>query len=253
MAAYTTSKRKRKRKRSVKLRSMIYILLFVLIASSGVYFCMESSSFAVDKIEVQGTRFTDDETIINASGILLGDNLFKVNRKSAKTNLENLYYVREAKISRVLPSTVRITIVERDPFLILNDNAYYYYLDEDLTIIKYQATLEIYDVPLISNVVVTVAEIGQVIETDQMWVMKMVANMAGVLRDAEVLDKVSEFYITDSNVVNIYTKAGGVIVVKNQAIFDKSLQFIYTVLLDDNLPVYIELMESGNHIYRPTN
>jgi len=81
----------------------------------------------------------------------------------------------------------------------------------------------------------------------------MVYNMSLNLKEVDVLKNVSEFYISGDNIVHLYTKGGSIIKITNQKIFEDNFQFIYTILSEDNLPMSIELMENGNHIYKQIN
>jgi cell division protein FtsQ len=242
--------RTRKRKRRIKLKYRAYLLLLLIIICFVIYFCMESPIFDIDQITVQGNLNTSSENIISVSNICIGENIFKINASKNEKYIEDLCFVKKANIKRKLPSSVIIEIVEKEPLLIINDSGNYIYVDDELTVIETKSNNDDYKIPLLSNIEISSAEPGQKVEAEKMWIFEMIFNMATDIKNAGVLSDVSEFYITEENSVDLYTKGGSVIKIANQKIFDDNFQFIYTILSDDNMHASIELMENGNHIYK---
>ena len=79
--------------------------------------------FKVDTISVSGNDRYSRETILAASGVSEGDNLFLLNKYDAAARItEALPYVESVRLSRKLPGTLRIDIVEcSDPAGIQQD------------------------------------------------------------------------------------------------------------------------------------
>ena len=79
----------------------------------GVVLLLVLVFFRVDKIEVTGNvRYTPEE-VADASGITLGDVLMGVNKtRAASRILVKLPYVKQVEVAKVLPGTVRFTLVE---------------------------------------------------------------------------------------------------------------------------------------------
>jgi cell division protein FtsQ len=249
----TSNLRVKKRKRTMKLRTRIYILLLLLTACFGVYFCMESPVFNIDHIAVNGNVLTDAENIIKVSNIYIGENIFKINSSKNEEYIEGLYYIKSAKIKKVFPASIVIEVEEKEPILIINDGGNYIYVDDELTVIKEQSSTDNSKIPLLSNLTILSSEPGQKVEAEKTWILDMIYNMALNLKEVDVLKNVSEFYISDDNIVHLYTKGGSVIKITNQKIFESNFQFIYTILSEDNIPMSVELMENGNHIYKQIN
>jgi len=89
-----------------------------------------SSIFTVDSIEVRGNKHYTAEEIINMGHAVPGRNLFYgLNKKETEEYLEQNPYIKSAKVSRKLPSTMVIKVTERkeklafrydDDFLIMD-------------------------------------------------------------------------------------------------------------------------------------
>lgn len=81
----------------------------------GTYrFALTSPRFGVGKIEVEGQRQRGDAVIAELAGIQLGQNLFSVDTGIAEKRLLADPWVEQARITRELPSTLRIALQERE-------------------------------------------------------------------------------------------------------------------------------------------
>ena len=103
----------KKRRRRKKINPLLLLLLFVLFMVGVVAF-LNSSAFAIRKIEVDGNHYYTQSQVIDMSGIESGKNLiFELRTKAARNALLKSPYIRTAVIERVPPDTVKIVIEER--------------------------------------------------------------------------------------------------------------------------------------------
>lgn len=100
------------RKMKKRQRKQLAFLVGVVLTISVVSIILLTPAFDINKIEVHGNSVLKDEQIIKASGIVEGVNIFGISVKETKENIKSLGYVENVKIKRVLPSTVKITVVE---------------------------------------------------------------------------------------------------------------------------------------------
>lgn len=118
MARRSRRNRRRRRGRFAFLcRLLCFVLICAAIVGALVLF------FKVDTISVSGNDRYSRETILAASGVSEGDNLFLLNKYDAAARItEALPYVESVRLSRKLPGTLRIDIVEcSDPAGIQQD------------------------------------------------------------------------------------------------------------------------------------
>lgn len=92
--------------------------LFKLLCAFAVVVALTMGAtvfFQVETVVVSGnSRYTQEE-VIQATGVQIGDNLFRMNKyQIAKQVLQSLPYVEEVMIRRSLPSTILITVSEWD-------------------------------------------------------------------------------------------------------------------------------------------
>ena len=117
-------KKKRGRKRTKIILSIIVFVVGMLVFSF-------SSFFDVDSIDVVGNSYFTAEEIINMAHAEPGKNLlYHPDKGSITKYLEANPYIKKAKVSRGLPSTLIITVEEReqigaikydDDYLIIDD------------------------------------------------------------------------------------------------------------------------------------
>jgi hypothetical protein len=76
---------------------------------------LRSPLLDVDEIQVVGAEVTPVAEVVAASGILVGQQLLDVDGQAAARRLEELPWVRRARVGRAWPGAVRISVVERAP------------------------------------------------------------------------------------------------------------------------------------------
>lgn len=87
----------------------LIVILVALVMAMTVF-------FRVHHITVQGNTRNSQEEILEAAGIQTGDNLFFVDLDAAGDRvLLQFPYLREVKLSRVLPDKIQMTVTEREP------------------------------------------------------------------------------------------------------------------------------------------
>lgn len=100
------------------LRMLWGVIVVVGIAVGvtwGVYrYTTTSPRFAVKDLQVKGLARTSRESILQMSGVTLGDNLFRLNLGHVEACLLKNPWVREAHVTRKLPSTLRVDLEERE-------------------------------------------------------------------------------------------------------------------------------------------
>lgn len=94
-------------------RRFFRIILLIAVLTSSAMYMMKSEIFNIDNYKIQGNYKLNNETIINASSINKGENIFKINRSLTKENILKLPYIKEVEIKRKLPRTLIFNVEER--------------------------------------------------------------------------------------------------------------------------------------------
>ncbi len=128
------------------MRSRLILTVLVSVAAITLIGLgiLRGSLFRVNNIEIICDELTEEEidTLITASGLTVGDSIFKVNEDKVKNALlaTGEYYAE--KVMVVYPSTVKINIVKKHPAAVVEYNGMYIITDKDLSTIKTQRSIE---------------------------------------------------------------------------------------------------------------
>ena len=113
-----------KRGRKTKRRGygFVIVIVFILVAVLSI-----SLFFKIDTIKVEGNSNVDTESIIGASGIKIGNNLFFLNKyKAARKVLEASPWIEELKIFRRVPGTIVIEVTEAKAVCVIEHKGTYW-------------------------------------------------------------------------------------------------------------------------------
>lgn len=97
-------------KKAIALVTTVVIAL-VAIAAAVAWFV---PVFKVESIEINGAVRTDTEVAREVSGITAGDNLLRIDATGAAHAIAEMPWVSSVTLNRRLPSTVEITLTERE-------------------------------------------------------------------------------------------------------------------------------------------
>lgn len=174
--------------------------MLVLVAG---YVLLRSPLFEVKKVLVRDNHFLSEERIRSAADIGLGVNIFKLDLASAAANLTLIPMLKEAKITRTLPSTVVITVKERVPLGLLPTGDGFIEVDEEgVCLIKTGAGAP--GLPVITGVQGEVAGLGQAVKSGKLG--DALAVVKGL--PAGTLANLSEVHVDEDGQIKIYTLEG---------------------------------------------
>ncbi len=113
--------------RAARVRLAVVSLSLVLGAGAGFYVIWfggqwlmnqvlyENKAFAIEKLEVQTDGVISLEQLRRWAGVRLGENLLALDLGRVRRDLRMVSTVQSVSLERVLPHTLRIQVVEREP------------------------------------------------------------------------------------------------------------------------------------------
>lgn len=132
---------KTERKKRANRRLILYLTFFFLLILLVVYF--QSPLSHIRHIIVEGTEHVEERLIMEMSGIEIGNSMWNVDKEEAKKNIQQLEEVADVNVERFLPSTVHITIVERERIAYVEKNGRYLPVLENGVILTEQSVRNI--------------------------------------------------------------------------------------------------------------
>ena len=107
---YYQKKKRRKKKAKVLFFTLLFILLMMTLSILSM-----TVFFNADTIIVEGnTRYTTEE-ILEAGGLKIGQNLFRLDKFKVIEDMESLPYIKEVTIRRKLPNGLKVDVIENQP------------------------------------------------------------------------------------------------------------------------------------------
>jgi cell division protein FtsQ len=110
-----------------------------------------AKAFATREVEVTGASRLSHDEVLAAAGLALGRNVFEVSPEQAKARLEQNPWVAEAHVTRRLPGSYRIEVIEQQPAALLQLEALYL-VSEEGSVLKPLSADDPTDLPVITGV-----------------------------------------------------------------------------------------------------
>lgn len=157
----------------VKVVSGLVLLAVTVGALAfGVHrYAQTTPRFAVSTVEIQGTKRLLREDVLAASGIQKGQNIFSLQIEKAERALVDSPWISSARVTRRLPGTVKLDVVEREPKAIAVISDKNFLVSQDGTPFKELGSGDPHDLPLITGITARAlsqdrrAEIERIVQT----------------------------------------------------------------------------------------
>lgn len=106
----------------------------------------------IEEFSISGRRYTRESEIVAAVGAYYGDPILGIEPGDAKLRIEGLPWVQSAEVERILPKTISVTVIERVPLAIWQNDARHQIIDtEGMVIPDQQASLFLEELPVVSG------------------------------------------------------------------------------------------------------
>lgn len=192
-------------------QNLITSISFILLILLAFFILLRSSLFEVKQVVVKGNEHLSSEKIKALAEISPGINIFKINLTRVSERIHLLPMVKKVKLTRKLPSTVVITIIERRPVGLLPQNDSFMEIDEDGVCLQ-KGKSSTYGLPVITGVIDPLQKglknrtftPGQQIKSTRLdLALKVIKTLP-----PEVLPILSEVNVEQQNQVNLFTLDG---------------------------------------------
>ncbi|MBO5453946.1 MAG: FtsQ-type POTRA domain-containing protein [Clostridia bacterium] len=191
-------KSREKKKKHSKRRTLIILFFLAVIA------VLMSPYFNVKWFDIKGMGVVAPTQIKSASGIALGQNMFRVNIKKCKDSIRKIPYIDDAKIYRHPKGGIIISVTERTPF------GYIKNATGDLIIDKEGRVLEVAGKNYDYNGIVEIAGIkagnlkaGTYLGENFSENLKLAVEIRSKLEENKIEDRVSSINVKNKNSITL--------------------------------------------------
>ena len=118
-------------------------------AAAGAKKYAASAGFRLDEVTVEGRNRTAAPEVLAALGAVQGRFIFDIDLEADRQRLEDLAWVERATVSRRLPGTIHVRLVEREPFAVWQRGGRLSLVDASGTIITDEGLADYAHLPLV--------------------------------------------------------------------------------------------------------
>lgn len=236
------SKKQKKRMSRAKRLMRSGILLVLLIAIiSGV--CLFAPFFNITKIKVEGNAQVLTEEILDRAPIVVGTNIFKLNKRTVKKSLTSLAYLDKIKVKRSLPSTVRIKVTESYAHLLFPYASGYVVTDEAGKVLEEISDCTGWELPQVIGVEIEQVKISEKITVQDRVKFDIILDCIQYFKEHGHLENMSVMDFSDITNIWITYKEGFRVNFAKFENMDYKLKMLDAVLpqVDRSEGTYIDL------------
>ncbi|MCI4590046.1 cell division protein FtsQ/DivIB [Sphingobium sp. BYY-5] len=107
------------------------------------------AGFEVEKVEVRGVERMDEQSVYNIALGQVDRSMLSLDLPKVRTEMLKLGWVKDARISRRLPDTLVVDIVERDPVAVWQHDGQLHLIDVQGVVLQSVAANAVPDLPLV--------------------------------------------------------------------------------------------------------
>ena len=124
----------------------------IAVAWGARRYITTSPRFGIRTVLVDGNRRLSAEDIAARGGVTIGRNIFEVDLETAGATIANEPWVEKAVVTRRLPSTVNISVVEREAWAVATIGGELYLVTRDGDPFKRVSDGDPFDLPVITGI-----------------------------------------------------------------------------------------------------
>jgi len=210
------------------LHRLFGVLALVLVVLLGGTLFLTSSAFGVSEIVVTGSTHLTDSEIIRLCGVDLGTNIFKVPTTAVRDRLMALPRVAQATVSRRLPGTLVVSVVEREGVALLPCGQQFAELDASGLPIEFHRFIGALGLPVVTGVAVEGVTLGRTVQAPGLDAALATAAALG----AEGRTEIAEIHIDADGQAVLYTRPGTPVYVGQATGLDVKIPTLLGILAD---------------------
>lgn len=237
-----------RRRRKKKLQKTL--LLFTLMISLCTILCLKLPYFNIKTIQVLGNKNISQSNIISLSKISTGNNIFYIDLKDSENNILSNPYIYSAEIIRKLPSTVQISVKEREAvFYNVKDNMNLV-IDKNAIVLQQRDDIRGMKLIKLDGLDYNKVELGKIISDADSRRADVVKALGDIIESNKILGITS---IDVSNSVDIKIYYGNILIkIGNEDDIDKKMNKALNMLERKEIKGakgYIDVSFEGNPVF----
>lgn len=207
--------------------------------------------YNVSKIEVSGNAQNDAQTIVAASGINIGENIFKINLADVRRRVSKVAFVSAVGVRRSFPNKIKISVTEGEECAYISFIGNYVGIDEKGKILEIKQQGE-FDKPIIYGLKIDNFEIGTTVTVGDEKARNALSDILAQVKSSRVTDAILSVDINDTDNIIMMLRSGVEVKLGNSDSLKYKIAYLKSVLdeLGDVSGGVINLADTENVTYR---
>lgn len=234
---------------------LLIIALFYLAIIQLRHIFFHTSYFELKTVEVTGNIRLDKEETVTAAGVAPAQNVLLLDREAARQRLLMHPVIKEAKVELVGLHHLKLSILERTPFMYAKVGTTFYEIDEDGIVLHTEGLGDL-DLPIVTGLSLEASQDGDSLKNHdgffmaQNWIKKL---------EPEILKNISEINFSSHQSPYLFLITGEKVYPSGLDDFKNRYLFLRALL--DNLrknnvePIYLDMRAPSESVIvvRPKN
>ena len=252
-AKASNGQRHKKRKKDNRTKAVIVFLIVVMVA---LVVLSQTVFFNIEKIEVVGETIYNNAEIIRVSGILIGDNMFRLKLDEIEKKLDfTLPYLSNVSVSRKLPNKIEISAEPAIPVGAIEFENAYFLIDKNLKILETDVKVVPTELPVILGIEATECESGTYLNNSDITTLDILFTLTQAFEKYN-LNNINKMDFTNLMDIKVYYDDRIEILLGAPNDFDYKLKFA-SFLLENDIDqtergtIDVRLNTAGQATFRP--
>lgn len=184
----------------------LVIILLLLFLSTFIILYTQTTFFNVKNVDVIGNSTIEKEKIIMASGLIMGENIFKVNTSLMEDNLLLHPYIKSIEVSRKFPNKIKIDVLERRELSVISYVNSYIYIDEEGIVLNILSKRKEDKLPILMGLNIEKVNIGEKIVLNRDKNIDDILNFLDTCKKITLFKKIRKLEFNKDFKVNMYLR-----------------------------------------------
>ena len=177
------------------------IVLFMIIFGVIIVRMLYMDILMLQNLEIEASEHITKKYFKDTTEITLNQNILRYNLNEKEQGIEEHPYVREVIIQRKLPDTLEIKLKEREEYAIIPYNGNYLFMDRELFLLRKSDSYIVGDLPVLREVQVQSADIGNEIITDNNDQLRFSLDAYEALSISDISTDITEYYLVEDQLI----------------------------------------------------
>ena len=238
---------RKKRKKDWKKKLLVFLLLCF-----SIFILLFSPLFNINFIEVVGNSKVASDSIINNTGLYIGQNIFRINKITIKEKILLLPYIENVKIQRKLPNKIYIEVVEKQPIAAIEFMGSNVFIDErEYVLESILVNGEELNIPQITGFNLNTIVVGEKLKVDNIENLQKIIKVLHEIKLNQYINEVKNIYFDTNGNIILNTKKGQQVIFGDTSDNDYKVMLLKEIMTREQSNILIDISNIDKPITRP--